>query len=455
MTLAARPIIDARKTDLFDSRKVTAVYGHFVERLTQTFRQEPVILARGPVHESVTRGRAVVADRLMPRHVPDGLPVVIFPAGCAWVDDGVAEMLEMTPRDGVALFAFQPGYDLVVIGGDAERPRNRMDFRRWVRVQARHDERFRVHARAVGQRNVYLRTDLAQALDLLLHVYETGGALTPYTRDRRYTIFGGNNRKKIIRMIERIDAICGVRGKRILEIGASVTSDVAADILINHYDARYTGNNILDFQYDIPGARLLRQDVREMDFPKDSFDLIFSIGVMEHVPDPIGLMRRSENWLARGGMHFVRFQIWSGKHGHHVFAPRFPAQHVPDFAQLTMSADDMRRHLADKVEDDVIERMIEMAYSGSEINRVGIEHYLAYFAETPMELLYLDGMTGGLYNEEAVRIANSQDVGYSAEMMSCFGLEFALRKSDFDLRRLMPGRSDRGEGISGSGAPDR
>jgi len=89
-----------------------------------------------------------------------------------------------------------------------------------------------------------------------------------------------------------------------------------------------------------------------------------------------------------------------------------------------------------KTDPHTIDGMIERTYTGNEINRVGIDKYLQYFRATDLELLWLNGLVSGRYDADAVSISRTKDTGLSAELMSGFSLEFALRKSDFDLRRI-------------------
>lgn len=440
MPIKASAIVDLRRTDIIDSRQLVYIYTNFLERLRSTISGSICVLTKGRAPDIEAIDAIEVLDS-PPRGIPhcSRMPLVIFPDGCAWVDKNLPAMLNGVPTDGAVLFAYQPGYDLLVCGPDlkADFSPPPFDFRAWIRQKSKKFDNFKIFETPFGQKNVYLQTDLPHTRNLLSKLYSSNEDLREGDLKFEQSVFRGNNYKNIARTLARIDALFGLRGKRVLEIGASVTLDIAGRLVVEEYGAHYTGNNIIPFQYNIPTAQLLVGDAHSMEFEPEKFDLIYSIGVMEHMPDPLGLLKKSEDWLAHGGVHFGRFQIWSGAYGHHIYSPRFPAHLVPDYAQLTMTADEMRALLAGRVEQATIDAMIEMTYTGNEINRCGIEQYFRYFAESKLDLIWLEGLNRGMYDKRAINLAKMNNFNLTAEYMSCHSLEFALRKSDYSLRRLV------------------
>ena len=96
-------------------------------------------------------------------------------------------------------------------------------------------------------------------------------------------------------------------GKRVLEIGTGVGTD--ARQLIQR-GAIYTGINTdagstlasaTALQtFGLPG-RVLQMDATSMDFRDASFDLVYTFGVLHHIPDAVGAMREIMRVLRPGG----------------------------------------------------------------------------------------------------------------------------------------------------------
>lgn len=53
-------------------------------------------------------------------------------------------------------------------------------------------------------------------------------------------------------------------------------------------------------------------DPTEAPFPPSSFDLVTAFHVMEHLPDPLGTLRRMVGWLAPGGLIIVEVPNMAG-----------------------------------------------------------------------------------------------------------------------------------------------
>lgn len=107
----------------------------------------------------------------------------------------------------------------------------------------------------------------------------------------------------VLRVLDQFDW----SGKRVLEIGTGVGTD--ARQLIRR-GAAYTGINIDAGStratagalqtFGLPG-RVLEGDATAMEFPDESFDVVYTFGVLHHIPNVGGAMREIRRVLKPGG----------------------------------------------------------------------------------------------------------------------------------------------------------
>lgn len=97
------------------------------------------------------------------------------------------------------------------------------------------------------------------------------------------------------------------RGKRVLEIGTGVGTD--ARLIINN-GGLYTGINIDQGSTEATSralrvfslsGRVLRQNATSLDFPDDHFDVVYSFGVLHHIPEAEKAVAEIHRVLKPGG----------------------------------------------------------------------------------------------------------------------------------------------------------
>lgn len=101
------------------------------------------------------------------------------------------------------------------------------------------------------------------------------------------------------------------KGKRVLEIGCGLGTDGAQFALAG---ADYTGIDLTEaaielargrFQtFNLPGTFSIG-DAEQLEFPNDSFDLVYSHGVLHHTPDIAAAVREIHRVLRPGGRALV------------------------------------------------------------------------------------------------------------------------------------------------------
>lgn len=109
--------------------------------------------------------------------------------------------------------------------------------------------------------------------------------------------------------LARMDALGLGEGWRGLEIGVGGGSTARAMAARTGPAGRLVATDINpDFLVPlegVPGIETVVSDVRVDDFPPGSFDLIHTRFLLNHLPDPLEVMKRVAGWLAPGGWLLV------------------------------------------------------------------------------------------------------------------------------------------------------
>jgi SAM-dependent methyltransferase len=368
--------------------------------------------------------------------------IVWFSGHDAWVDDTILAMLTEARSLGHEAYVnrLQLGYTPLIsrdraLGRVFARHKDPIGFLAH-RSKSRLESDVYLSTTTFDRRSYYLKTDNPAGLMALRHMIEQGTdqrALSPGTHKTTFQVL---NQKHMLRMLSRIETFIDLEGKHVLEIGASPKNPAVGAYLAEEKGCHYTGLNIEDFIYpERRNMKLICSDIHQVGFDPGSFDLVFSIAVWEHIPNPLPLFDQIAGWLRPSGIHYGIFQNWTSAIGHHIFAPRFPQHFVPDWAQLLYPTEEtMRAALESRGAPQEDARAIAaFTHGSSEINRVASRDFVRTIMGGPLEVLYLDGRTHGRIDPRATVLAE-QVPDRTDEEMTCMGLEFALRKSDFDIR---------------------
>ena len=120
------------------------------------------------------------------------------------------------------------------------------------------------------------------------------------------------------RLRERVD----VRGKRVLEIGSDFHLASARLFMANGADS-VVATNIGDWKSDEPlpdRVEFKVCDASDLDLPDATFDIIYGIAIIEHVPDFERLCLAIKRLLKPDGViYFQGCPMWAGSLGHHVW----------------------------------------------------------------------------------------------------------------------------------------
>jgi len=110
----------------------------------------------------------------------------------------------------------------------------------------------------------------------------------------------------------------------ILDNGCDQTGQQLA-LLAEHTNGLVVGTNIFPgfpsttVKYRRPNNEFYQMDGQRLNFSDNSFDLVISLNVMEHVPNPAKYLKECFRVMRSGGFgYFSWYPLWSGGTGHHV-----------------------------------------------------------------------------------------------------------------------------------------
>ena len=233
--------------------------------------------------------------------------MVVHCDGGFWVDEELRRVAgsHIKTNAGITLYRIQPGYFPVVMTPKAllglqDTLRDLISYVTTFAKVGKGD--VMVSEMNLVKRQIYLKPDEPEARDFLRSACEKNlkrAALVPRDGVLQFWVM---NCRLLKERMRRLDALCGLRGRHVLELGCAVKHDIVVRELLDVYDVRsYCGLNIEPFEYKPAddNVTLVQQDVLKANFKPNSFDLVFSLAFMEHTPD-FAVRVRADQQMAAG-----------------------------------------------------------------------------------------------------------------------------------------------------------
>ena len=177
-------------------------------------------------------------------------------------------------------------------------------------------------------------------------------------------------------MIRILDMGCDTSGRQMAHLAALTRSEVVGINIPDDFPTeaaeRVAG----------PRTTLLRMDGMNLDFPDNSFDLVISANVMEHVSDPVQYINEAARVTKPNGIaYFETAPVWSSARGHHVMesmvAENCPQETsfkddgsiIPEWSHLEFDEAQMRGEIEDKLLPETVEYILWYLYRSGDLNK--------------------------------------------------------------------------------------
>jgi SAM-dependent methyltransferase len=242
-------------------------------------------------------------------------------------------------------------------------------------------------------------------------------------------------------------------GKDILEVGGAQSGKSAYPFLKDRAaSAIVTGlDHIEEEQANSElNLRILRADALSLSsvFEPCSFDVVYGLSIVEHIPSPKIFLNEVYNVLKPGGIaYFEGNPIWSSSKGHHLWIATLggPYQYkttanylfrdwsgvkstnpLPDWSHLTMTPDQMREYLAAKsLPSTDIECILDWVYHSDNINRLNMSEIAK--AYTTSRLMVLEANT--------LRVSVPHDVELTLQKQCGDGIDYGIHRVTYVLKK--------------------
>ena len=209
----------------------------------------------------------------------------------------------------------------------------------------------------------------------------------------------------------------GCEGKRVLEIGGDLPSQHVLDVL----KAAHWTSLDLGVENPIQGEcyALIPGDARDLPFPDESLDVVFSSCAFEHIHDFPRAVAEMKRVLRPGGELFSCWgPIWSSARGHHIWVHH-------NGRLITFN-------------EDVLPAWAHLLYSESEIASFLTCHMPAELAARIAHWVGHDPYLNRLFCDDYVRALDS--AGFSSGSLDPRGLETPSPEEADRLEAAWPGK---------------
>lgn len=130
------------------------------------------------------------------------------------------------------------------------------------------------------------------------------------------------------------------------------------------------------------GVTMLRMDGTDLQFADESFDVVISSNVIEHVPDPAKFIHEAARVLKKDGIAYLETApVWTSARGHHIMesmiAENCPGETrfrddgsiIPEWSHLSLSRSQMAEVLNGRLNPETCDYILWYLYDSGDLNK--------------------------------------------------------------------------------------
>jgi len=191
-----------------------------------------------------------------------------------------------------------------------------------------------------------------------------------------------------------------IKSPRIIEIGVAQPPDLICDLSLELGSTSNCGINInVNNQYCYAGVQIEYGDARHLQYENNSFNILVSLNVFEHIQDFAKALSEFYRILEPGGIVISQFApVWSSPFGHHLWLDydnrlfTYENINIDPFLHLLKPKGEIISQLLSTnsiLSEDSAEQIADYMLFSSDQNRLMLSDYENLFHESAFEIMSL------------------------------------------------------------------
>ncbi|HLP48476.1 MAG TPA: class I SAM-dependent methyltransferase [Candidatus Kapabacteria bacterium] len=201
--------------------------------------------------------------------------------------------------------------------------------------------------------------------------------------------------------LNNFNKICDFSGKKVLELCAGSSLDVAREIIKRGAKKVITidcDEYVLTKKYS-ENLECYNMDARKLSFKENEFDIVFGVAALEHLNDLDKVLAEIYRVLVKNGYVYLHgAPLWTCCLGHHVWvhvdgvAYEFNANNpIPPWGHLIYQKEEMKEYLeSQNMKTDHAQKIVQFIYDSPILNRYNNEQIIKFLKKSKLTILKIE-----------------------------------------------------------------